>query len=110
VSRNNVQMNCEGYISLRPGRWGMTFNSKFLSHNPYGFNLVQVDATVDHLQFTRAASSLIAKLNHTYWTECGMGINHVLTGDESYPVEYQELKSIAPAYAAHAEYLRRFVS
>jgi hypothetical protein len=109
ISRENVQVNCEGYICLRPGKWGTTFNSKFLNNNPNGFQILRTDCQFEHLQFSRSPQSLITKLSHPYWIQCQMGIRKVLAGSEPYPIEYQELTEIKSDYAQHIEHLLTFV-
>lgn len=106
IARDNAQINCEGFISLRPGRWGDSFNSKFMNHNPYGFNIIRTNVQFEHLQFTRFPQSLIAKISQQYWISCKAGIGHVLNGDEPYDLEYKELTEVRPSYLDHIEALR----
>jgi hypothetical protein len=106
VDGNNVQMNCEGYVCMRPGKWGHSFNSKFLNHNPSQFDIERTDVVVEHLTFTRDARALVSKLNNPYFYDCCMTLGRVVDGDEPYQADYAELRQVAADYAGHLEFLR----
>lgn len=107
VDRANLQVNCEGYVALRRGRWGSSFNSKFLNHNPFGFDVLRTGAEFEHLTFTRFARCMPGKLSHQYMKACGMTAERVLAGDEAYGRDYAELRQVASDYAEQAEELAK---
>jgi len=106
VDRQNVQITCEAFVRLRKGAWGHSFNSKFLNHNPMGFDIVRTDVTIEHLSFTRSGSSLISKLKHPYFVDCSLTVDRVLAGDEPYFVSYPELQEIPGKYIQYISFLR----
>lgn len=106
LGKRNEIVNCEGFVRLRKGGWGDTFNSKFLANNPWGFNLLDTDLEFEHLSFTRDHQSLAKKLQHEYFVACGLDARRVLDGDEYYPRRYPELEYIPVAYSQDVEALR----
>lgn len=106
VDRNNFQVNCEGYIALRPGRWGLSFNSKFLNHNPVGFDVLRTGVEFEHLTFTRLPECVSAKLSHPYMKACAIDVARVLEGSEPYGRDYADLRQVAADYAKHAAALK----
>jgi len=107
VDRANLQVNCEGYVALKPGRWGSSFNSKFLNHNPFGFDVLRTAVEFEHLTFTRFARCMPGKLAHQYMQACGLTAERVLAGDEAYGMDYAELRQVAVVYAGQAEELAK---
>lgn len=101
VGRHNIIMNCEGFIRLRQGGWGETYNSKFMDHNPYGLNLLRTGIEFEHLTFTREPQSLVKKLEHEYFVTCGLGVKRVIEGDEPYLRRYPDLDEVAERYLHH---------
>lgn len=96
----NVICNCEGMISLRHDKWGKSFNSKFMNHNPHGFDLLRTNLRIDHLTFTRFPNQLRKKLSHPHWKENGVTVDGVVKGDEPLSFLYSELEEVKSEYGS----------
>jgi hypothetical protein len=109
TDRGNLTANCEGYMAVRKGKWGLSFNSKFLNHNPHGLDLLRTDVEFEHPQFTRSGKSLLGKLRGDYFVQCGIGLRSVLEGDEPYSRRYEELDRVAADYATQEDVIRKMM-
>jgi len=98
VDRRNHQTCCEGIISIQPGKWGLSFNSKFQNHNPLDFKLLRTKTVVEHLTFSRDPSMLLTKMEHPSWEARGITIKTVIEGTEPYDVSYPELDMARERY------------
>jgi hypothetical protein len=98
---NNVIVNCEGMISLQSGKYGLSFNSKFMNHNPYGFNLLRTNVRIDHLTFTRFPNALRKKLSHPHWASNEVTARGIVEGNWTLPPDcsYPELEEVTAEYS-----------
>ena len=99
VDASGVQANCEGMISLQSGKYGLSFNSKFMNHNPHGFNLLRTNVRIDHLTFTRFPENIRKKLSHPHWAANGVTVGGIVEGNWTLSPSYPELKEVAAEYS-----------
>jgi len=104
VDRRNILTNIEGMIRLQPGKWGDTFNTKFMGHNPLGFALLDTDVVFEHLMFTRRGKFLQERLRHPYWSANEITPTKLFNG-KPYLQRYPELDRIKDDYAQVAKEL-----
>lgn len=101
VDRRNILINIEGMIRLQSGKWGDTFNTKFMGHNPFGFALLDTDVVFEHLMFSRRLPFLKGRLHHPYWTANEITPVKLLDG-KPYRQRYPELDQVKSDYASVA--------
>jgi len=106
VNTRNVRMCCEDVMFLQEGRWGASFNSKFMSDNPDKFKLMNSGVVIEHLTFSRSPEFLKKKMSNDVWSIRGVDIDIVLEGTSPYMVSYQELDMARRRYEAFAKQLR----
>lgn len=93
VTEDNLLINYESIICLRPDKWGKTYNTKYLkSANPFRFNIVESNATVEHLFWFLKPDALKKKLSHPYWVDQLYDTNWAKKGFDPYNKTYQELE------------------
>jgi hypothetical protein len=98
VDRFNYMTDAEGFIRIRAGHWGDSFNSKFLNHNPYGFSILRTDVVIEHLMFTRSLDIVKARLAYEYWVKNQITPEKLLKCPP-YTLRYPNLDRVKDDYA-----------
>lgn len=91
-------VNMEGVMSFNPKNWGLSFNTKFMNHNPHGFNIIRSGVTVEHLTWSMKLKRAQRKANEQNHVGGGVGWDKVRNGDEPWPASYPLLEEARAMY------------
>ena len=91
-------VNMEGVMSSQADKWGATFNTKFMNHNPYGFNIVRSGVQVEHLTWSMNKERAFRKANEGNHVGGGVGWEKVRDGDSVWDASYPILDMVRETY------------